>query len=87
MPVTKGAFAEALAKETGRKKSECSMVFGSLGGISTQELKQGEGNSTLPGLSVYKVGVAGRQVKANNITEFLRCATSVAVSSSVLDEV
>jgi len=85
MPVTKGALAEALAKETGLTKCECSMVIGSLGGIATQELK-GEGNSTLPGLSVYKVDVTDRQVKAKNITEFLLRVTSVAVSSCALDD-
>jgi|Transcript_1516 nucleoid DNA-binding protein len=53
MPMTKGALAEALAKETGLKKSECSKVIGSLGGIATQELK-GEGKFTLPGLCMVK---------------------------------
>jgi len=62
-PMTKGALAEALATESGLKKSECGKLIGSLGGIVAKELK-GELNiakvdvTTSPGVQ-KRFGVDG----------------------------
>jgi len=45
--MNKGSFAEALAKQTGLKRSKCAKVIRALDAVATQELK-GEGKFTLP---------------------------------------
>merc|ERR1712061_195999 len=52
-PMTKGGLAEALAAETGLKKSECSKVIGSLEGIAVKELKS-NAKFTIPGVCMVK---------------------------------
>merc|ERR1712050_139923 len=52
-PMTKTGLAEALAAESGLKKSECGKVIGSLGGIAAKELK-GVGKFTIPGVCMVK---------------------------------
>merc|ERR1719436_902389 len=52
-PMTKGGLAEALAAESGLKKSECGKLIGSLGGIAAKELK-GTGKFTVPGVCMVK---------------------------------
>merc|ERR1712183_683650 len=52
-PMTKGGLAEALATESGLKKSECGKLIGSLGGIAAKELK-GAGKFTIPGVCMVK---------------------------------
>merc|ERR1711972_1040825 len=52
-PMTKGGLAEALATESGLKKSECGKVIDSLGGIAGKELK-GAGKFTIPGVCMVK---------------------------------
>merc|ERR1712107_566617 len=52
-PMGKGGLAEALAAESGLKKSECAKVIGSLGDIAAKELK-GAGKFTIPGVCMVK---------------------------------
>merc|ERR1712157_271680 len=52
-PMTKGGLAEALAAESGLKKSECGKLIGSIGGIAAKELK-GAGKFTIPGVCMVK---------------------------------
>merc|ERR1712183_399882 len=52
-PMTKGALAEALAAESGLKKSECGKLIVSLGGIAAKEVK-GAGKFTIPGVCMVK---------------------------------
>merc|ERR1711879_732560 len=52
-PMTKGGLAEALAAESGLKKSECGKLIGSIGGIAAKELK-GSGKFTIPGVCMVK---------------------------------
>merc|ERR1712186_232198 len=52
-PMTKGGLADALAAESGLKKSECGKLIGSLGGIAAKELK-GAGKFTIPGVCMVK---------------------------------
>merc|ERR1712203_519181 len=52
-PMTKSGLAEALAAESGLKKSECAKVITSLGGIATKELKRAA-KFTIPGVSMVK---------------------------------
>merc|ERR1712217_996440 len=52
-PMTKGALAEALAAESGLKKSECGKLIGSLNGIASKELKSA-GKFTIPGVCMVK---------------------------------
>merc|ERR1712066_227379 len=52
-PMTKGGLTEALAAESGLKKSECGKVIGSLGDIAAKELKSA-GKFTLPGVCMVK---------------------------------
>merc|ERR1712047_155833 len=52
-PMTKGGLAEALAVESGLKKSECGKLIGSIGGIAAKELK-GAGKFTIPGVCMVK---------------------------------
>merc|ERR1712110_1311008 len=52
-PMTKGGLAEALAAESGLKKSECGKLVGSLGCIAAKELK-GAGKFTFPGVCMVK---------------------------------
>merc|ERR1711972_686328 len=51
--MTKGALADALATESGLKKSECTKVVNGFGGIATQQLKS-VGKFVLPGLCMIK---------------------------------
>merc|ERR1712061_391693 len=52
-PMTKGGLAEALATETGLKKSECGKLIGSLAGIAAKELKSAA-KFTIPGVCMVK---------------------------------
>merc|ERR1712187_187449 len=52
-PMTKGGLAEALAADSGLKKSECGKIIGSLAGIAAKELKSA-GKFTVPGLCMVK---------------------------------
>merc|ERR1712050_747084 len=52
-PMTKTGLAEALAAESGLKKSECGKIIGSLAGIAAKELKSA-GKFTVPGLCMVK---------------------------------
>lgn len=52
-PMTKGGLAEALAAESGLKKSECSKVIGSIAGIAAKELKS-SAKFTIPGVCMVK---------------------------------
>merc|ERR1711972_1086779 len=52
-PMTKGGLAEALAAESGLKKSECGKLIASLGGIAAKEVK-GAGKFTIPGVCMVK---------------------------------
>merc|ERR1712222_145535 len=51
--MTKGALADALATESGLKKSECTKVVNGFGGIATQQLKS-VGKFVVPGLCMIK---------------------------------
>ncbi|CAE8641283.1 unnamed protein product [Polarella glacialis] len=51
--MTKGALAEALASETGLKKSECNKVVESLAKVATTQVKSA-GKFVLPGLCMIK---------------------------------
>merc|ERR1739845_223637 len=52
-PMTKTGLAEALAAESGLKKSECVKVITSLGGIAAKELKSAA-KFTIPGVCMVK---------------------------------
>merc|ERR1711972_654162 len=52
-PMTKGGLAEALAAESGLKKSECGKMINAIGGIAGKELKSA-GKFTIPGLCMVK---------------------------------
>merc|ERR1712039_740236 len=52
-PMTKGGLAEALASETGLKKSECGKVIASLADIALKELKKAA-KFTIPGVCMVK---------------------------------
>ena len=51
--MTKGALADALATETGLKKSECNKVLDSLASVGTSQVKSA-GKFVLPGLIMIK---------------------------------
>ncbi|CAE8601480.1 unnamed protein product [Polarella glacialis] len=51
--MTKGALAEALATETGLKKSECNKVVESLAKVATTQVKSA-GKFVLPGVCMIK---------------------------------
>merc|ERR1712066_697426 len=52
-PMTKGGLADALATESGLKKSQCSKLIDSLGGIAAKELKSAA-KFTIPGVCMVK---------------------------------
>merc|ERR1712203_179190 len=52
-PMTKSGLAEALAAESGLKKSEGAKVISSIGGIATKELKSAA-KFTIPGVCMGK---------------------------------
>merc|ERR1712060_204823 len=51
--LSKGAIADALATESGLKKSECAKVLGGLAGIATKQVKTA-GKFVLPGVCMIK---------------------------------
>merc|ERR1712224_975317 len=51
--MTKGAIAEALAAESGLKKSDCSKVMDVLAGVATKQVKSA-GKFTIPGVCMVK---------------------------------
>ncbi|CAE8713827.1 unnamed protein product [Polarella glacialis] len=51
--MTKGGLAEALASETGLKKSECSKILDSIALVGAKEVKS-TGKFVLPGLCMIK---------------------------------
>ncbi|CAE8630088.1 unnamed protein product [Polarella glacialis] len=51
--MTKGGLAEALASETGLKKSECSKILDSIAAVGAKEVKS-TGKFVLPGLCMIK---------------------------------
>merc|ERR1712190_162463 len=52
-PMTKSGLADALAAESGLKKSECGKLIVSLGDIAAKELKSA-GKFTIPGVCMVK---------------------------------
>merc|ERR1712070_877154 len=51
--LTKGAIADALATESGLKKSQCSQLLDSFASLATAEVKKA-GKFTIPGLCMIK---------------------------------
>ena len=51
--MSKGAIAEALATETGLKKSQCSQVMGVLAAVATEQVKKA-GKFVIPGVCMVK---------------------------------
>merc|ERR1712093_354920 len=54
--MTKGQIAEALATESGLKKSECAKLMGVLAGVATKQVKKA-GKFVLPGVCMIKTRV------------------------------
>ena len=54
--LSKGAIAEALATESGLKKSECSKVLGVLVAVATKQVKSA-GKFVIPGVCMVKTRV------------------------------
>merc|ERR1712072_7425 len=54
--MTKGAIAEALATETGLKKSQCSNVMSVLAGVAQTQVKKA-GKFVVPGVCMVKTRV------------------------------
>merc|ERR1712050_173824 len=52
-PMTKTGLAEALAAESGLKKSECGKVIASIAGLAAKELKKSS-KFTIPGVCMVK---------------------------------
>ena len=54
--MSKGAIAEALATETGLKKSQCSQVLGIFAGVAQTQVKKA-GKFVVPGVCMVKTRV------------------------------